>query len=73
MDSIQQSRQPRLPGFREKTLEPGQCEAAAGDVDDRLIYTFNNCDLRPDVDGGLHKLLAFISRVVPDLRSEDNR
>ena len=73
MHSIRQSFQSRLPGFRERSLETGQYEALADDADDQLMYMFNNCDLPPDADAELHKLLAFISGAVSDLRSEEDR
>lgn len=73
MHAIRQSFQSRLPGFREKSLEPGQYEALADEVDDQLNYMFNNCDLPPDADAELHKLLAFISGAASDLRRENKR
>lgn len=73
MHAIRQSFQSRLPGFREKSIEPGQYEALADEVDDQLSYMFNNCDLPPDADAELHKLLAFITGAAADLRRENKR
>lgn len=73
MDSILQSFQSRLPGFREKTLEVAQYEALADDVEGQLVFMFNNCDLPPDADAQLHRLLAFITGAVSDLRSEGEK
>ena len=73
MQSIRQSFQSRLPGFREKRLESGQYEALADEVDKQLNYMFNNCDLPPEADAELHKLLAFVSGAASGLRSEENR
>jgi len=73
MKSIRQSFRSRLPGIREKRLELEQYEALADEVDAQLNYMFNNCDLPPEADAELHKLLAFVSGAVSGLRSEKNR
>lgn len=73
MQSIRHSFQSRLPGFREQRLEPGQYEALADEVEEQLEYMFKNCDLPPEADAELHKLLAFVAGAVSALRSEKER
>lgn len=73
MNSIRSAFRSKLPEFREQALEPGQYEALAGQVEDQLAFMFNNCDLPPDADAQLHRLLAFITGAVADLRSVDER
>lgn len=73
MDSIRQAFRSRVPGFREKTLGAAQYEALADDVEAQLAFMFNNCDLPPDADAELHKLLAFIAGAASDLRSDGER
>lgn len=73
MNSIRSAFRSRLPEFREQALESGEYEALAGQVEDQLAFMFNNCDLPPAADAELHKLLAFITGAVADLRSEGER
>lgn len=73
MASIRQAFRSRLPDFREQSLEADQYKALAGRVEDQLAFMFNNCDLPPEADAELHKLLAFVTGTVSHLRSDGER
>jgi hypothetical protein len=70
MEAIRAAFLARLPGFRDQSLESGDYQALAGEVQQQLDFMFSNCDLPPAADAELHKLLAFIIGAIADLRTE---